>query len=289
MAAPGSELSTYAWLGERSGLGELPGVDFEAMSLSAPYRIPDRLLASKAALEDALFARGPDPFGRATTVTPYDLTNTCFEGAMVNNPKAQRGPSKEKRSDRLRERIGRLKARSRGIGQHHELELVPDATGEPAIALHYQRRPIDASALTPPGVYCLRSSETDRDAEKPWRTYSMLTDLEAVFRSLESERGLRPVFHHKEERADGPLFITVLAYRFVRILRRHPGDHDLHANWSTLRQWLGSQVRVTAVFQRPDGHAPHVRKATRPEGQHLDICSALGIDTRPGGIEKLVH
>jgi len=46
MAAPGSELSTYAWLGERSGLGDLLGADFEAMSLSALYRISDRLLAS---------------------------------------------------------------------------------------------------------------------------------------------------------------------------------------------------------------------------------------------------
>jgi hypothetical protein len=32
-----------------------------------------------------------------------------------------------------------------------------------------------------------------------------------------------------------------------------------------------------------------VRKATRPEGQHLAICRALGIDTQPGGIEKLVY
>ena len=55
MAAPCSELSTYGWLGERSGLGELLGVDFEAMWLSALYRISDRLLASKAALEQTLF------------------------------------------------------------------------------------------------------------------------------------------------------------------------------------------------------------------------------------------
>ena len=33
------------------------------------------------------------------------------------------------------------------------------------------------------------------------------------------------------------------------------------------------------MFQRPDGHALHVRKATRPEGRHLDICQALGIDS----------
>jgi hypothetical protein len=110
-----------------------------------------------------------------------------------------------------------------------------------------------------------------------------------VFRSLKSELGLRPVFRHKEARADGHLFITVLAYQFVQILRRHLLDHGIHANWSTLRRWLSSKVRVTAVFQRPNGRALPVRKATRPDGQHLAICQALGIDTQLGGIEKLVY
>ena len=164
-------------------------------------------------------------------------------------------PRTTMRLDHLWERIGRRKAQSRGIGQHYAIELVPDATGTQAIALHYRRQPVAGSALTHPGVYCLRSSETDWDAETLWRTYSMLTDLEAVFRSLKSELGLRPVFHHKEAGVDGHLFITVLAYQFVQILRRTLQDHGIQANWTTLRQWLSSQVRVTAVFQRPDGHA----------------------------------
>lgn len=94
MAAPASELSTYAWLGERSGLGELLGVDFEAMSLSALYHISDRLLASKAALEEALFGRVQDLFGFTTTITLYELTNTYFEGETAINLTAQRGHSK---------------------------------------------------------------------------------------------------------------------------------------------------------------------------------------------------
>jgi hypothetical protein len=212
-----------------------------------------------------------------------------FEAELDKIAAGLHKPRTTKRLDRLWERIGRLKAQSRGIGQHYAIELVPDATGTQAVALHYQRQPVAGSALTHPGVYCLRSSETDWDAQTLWRTYSMLTDLEAVFRSLKSELGLRPVFHHKEERADGHLFITVLAYQFVQILRRTLQDHGIQANWATLRQWLSSQVRVTAVFQRPDGHALHVRKATRPEGQHLAICQALGLDTQPGGIEKLIH
>ena len=99
MAAPASERATHTWLGERSGLGELLDVDYEAMGLSALYRASDRLLTHKTALEAALFQRVNDLFGLSTTVTLYDLTNTYFEGEMAENVKAQRGHSKEKRTD----------------------------------------------------------------------------------------------------------------------------------------------------------------------------------------------
>ena len=73
--------------------------------------------------------------------------------------------------------------------------------------------------MTHPGVYCLRSSETDWDEATLWRTYLTLTDLEAVFRSLKSELGLRPIYNHKPIRADGHLFITVIAYQLVQVIR----------------------------------------------------------------------
>ena len=44
---------------------------------------------------------------------------------------------------------------------------------------------------THPGVYCLRSNQTEWDATTLWRTYTLLTDLEAVFRCLKSELGLQ--------------------------------------------------------------------------------------------------
>ena len=49
------------------------------------------------------------------------------------------------------------------------------------------------------------SPETNWDEATLWRTYFTLTDLEAVFRSLKSELGLRPIYHHKPIRADGHL------------------------------------------------------------------------------------
>ena len=81
--------------------------------------------------------------------------------------------------------------------------------------MSWELRPVAGSKLTHPGVYCLRSNQTDWDAETMWRSYIMLTDLEAVFRSLKSELGLRPIFHQKQRRSNAHLFITVLAYQLV--------------------------------------------------------------------------
>ena len=99
IAAPASELATWTWLRERSGLGELLDCDFETMGLSALYRANDRLLQHRKALETKLFHRAMGLFGQQPTVTLVDLTNTYFEGAAKAQPKAHRGRSKEQRSD----------------------------------------------------------------------------------------------------------------------------------------------------------------------------------------------
>jgi hypothetical protein len=106
--------------------------------------------------------------------------------------------------------------------------------------------------LTHPGVYCLRTNETHWDEATLWETYTMLTDLEAVFRSLKSELGLRPIFHSKERRTDGHLFISVLAYQFVQCIRRRLKAAGIHQSWAGLRQTLSVQQRVTATFRQRD-------------------------------------
>ena len=65
-------------------------------------------------------------------------------------------------------------------------------------------------APTHPGVDWLLVHRTDWHPKRVWRTYTMLTDLAAVFRSRNSELGLHSPYRHKEKRFDGHLFITVL-------------------------------------------------------------------------------
>ena len=99
LARPGSERATWGWLRRRSGLGELLDFDFETLSLMQLYRASDALMKHRQAIETHLFTRAMGLFDLQPTVTLFDLTNTFFEGAASRQPKAQRGHSKDKRSD----------------------------------------------------------------------------------------------------------------------------------------------------------------------------------------------
>jgi transposase len=443
MACPGSELSTWRWLRERSAFGELVDMDFEGVPLMRLYRASDYLVKKRDLIETALFKNISDLFALPTTVTLYDLTNTYFEGEAACNAKAKRGRSKEKRSDcplvtlglvldgsgfirrsrmfdgnisegttleemltgldapkgamvimdrgiateanilwlkdhgyrylvvsreqgrrfdtdqatatttssdetiqlqrllsddgkevrlycysekrqekessmtnrfserfeqgltklsegltkphgiknrdKLLEKIGRLKEKSHGISQHYTITVSSDDIGKNATTITWEKKPVEGTILTHPGVYCLRSNETGWDEATLWQTYTMLTDLEAVFRSLKSELGLRPVFHHKEERTEGHLFITVLAYQAVQALRKKLKEHGVKHSWTRLKELFSGQQRITNTFRQRDGKTLNIRKTTVAEKALDDIYRQLGISNRPGGVQKLVN
>ena len=213
---------------------------------------------------------------------------TRFEAALTKLNDGLARPRAHKRLAQVWQRIGRLKARHTRAAKHYQIDVTADETGNQAVAVTWTRRPQDGSMATHPGVYCLRSSETDWDEDALWRTYTTLTDVEAVFRSLKSELGLRPIYHHKPRRADGHLLLTVIAYQLVQVIRTRLRKHGEHASWSTLRRILEGQQRVTATFRRPDGRTLHVRTTTQAEPEQRAIYDALGVDPQPGGVRKTI-
>ncbi len=98
LVSPGSEVHTWKWAEYRSALYELTGRALRA-SLNSMYRAGDRLFDCKDALESHLAERERDLFDLPERICLFDLTNTYVEGQAAANPKANRGHSKEKRSD----------------------------------------------------------------------------------------------------------------------------------------------------------------------------------------------
>ena len=173
--------------------------------------------------------------------------------------------------------------------QHYDIELDTDESGERATAVRFTRRALPGSMMTHPGVYCLpqQSNRMGRSHPvahllHPHRPRGGVSLAEIRTRSTPD---LSP---HKPIRADGHLFITVIAYQLVQVIRTRLRQGGENASWTTLRRIVEGQQRITATFQRADGATLHVRKATRAEPPQQAIYDALGIGPAPGGIRKTV-
>ena len=97
-------------------------------------------------IEQTLFSRITDLFGFSTTITLYDLTNTYFEGELNAINAGLQRPRTEKNPNKLSERIGRLKGKHHGIGQHYHIELQTDESGEKVISLTWQKQVVAGSS-----------------------------------------------------------------------------------------------------------------------------------------------
>jgi len=193
-----------------------------------------------------------------------------------------------KNYEKVLERLGRIKEKYARAAQHYEVTVAPDDEGDKAISISWKRVEKTNSQATHPGVYCLRTNLTDWNEETLWRTYTMLTDLESVFRSLKSELGLRPIYHRKEERVNGHIFITLIAYHLVQTLRYQLKAEHINDSWQTIRRTMENQQRITVILRREDGKTIHLRKATNAEPQQSVIYKALEISAQPGGVKKTV-
>lgn len=455
MAHPGSELATYSWLQNQSGLGELIDCDFEDMNQYRFYQASDLLLKNKKAIEAHLYQKEKSVFQFEETITLYDLTNTYFEGSGKYNELAAHGRSKEKRTDcplvtlglvldasgfpkksevfagnvsepatleqmikklyekhlhphgqqelfpqdkptvvldagiatednitwltehnyryivvsrkrkrefceqeavvikstdectisahkkineetgetelychstrreekeqaildlsstrfeeelkklhaglhkkgctkkydKVIEKLGRLKEKFSRSAQHYKVSVKKDEATGNASKVTWTRENKQNTQASHPGVYCLRTNHTQLDESTLWHTYTMLTDLEAVFRSLKSELGLRPVHHQITRRVTGHLFITLLAYHLVHSIRYRLKQHDIHSSWDGLKRQLEGQIRSTTSMKCESGEILHIRKSTAPEPRQKRIYDALRLQRSPGKLVRKI-
>jgi len=96
---PASELETARWIQENSSVCEVTSYDIDKITKDKLYKISKKLYSEKDLLEQHLSVRTNELFDIQDKIMLYDLTNTYFEGRMLDSKIAKFGRSKEKRSD----------------------------------------------------------------------------------------------------------------------------------------------------------------------------------------------
>ncbi len=185
-----------------------------------------------------------------------------------------------KQFTKVMEKLGRLKERYRRVHRQYDIEVESGEKGR-ASAVRWRRNALHAERDRQAGIYVLRTSHVEWDLETVVRTYWKLTELEATFRSLKSEIGLRPVWHSKTSRIAAHLFIAVLAYHAVHLLRTRLAAHGLHDRWSTIRDKLAGWVRLTSTIREVDGNRIVIRQDAQPDAEARVIAQAAGLTVDP--------
>jgi transposase len=207
-----------------------------------------------------------------------------FEEELAKTQAALSKKHGTKRYEKVVEKIGRFKERFKRVARRFEIEIAWDEKTNFATKIAWHRKEQDDRS----GFYCLRSNRLDFKEQALFDIFSMLTDIEDAFRSMKSELGLRPVYHQKERRVDGHLFITILAYHVLHTIRFKLGKLGMTQSWSTIRKGLSTHMRITTTMKRDDGKMIHIRKSTRPEPFHVQIYDAMNLPHRPGKTIKTV-
>jgi len=74
------------------------------------------------------------------------------------------------------------------------------------------------------GHYLLRTNLIGEKPEVLWDRYVQLTQVEAAFKCLKSELGIRPIHHQNERRVEAHIFVAFLAYCLSVTLKRKLRD-----------------------------------------------------------------
>jgi transposase len=211
--------------------------------------------------------------------------------------KAKDHAIRETHEQRLRKDLERLKARIEK-GQLIQPEKIHQAIGRlqeryPRVARYYridydaeqkrlaweEDRDKKTIVAKLDGGYVLKTDRQDLTADEIWRTYILLTRVEAAFRAMKSPLMERPIFHHLERRTQTHIFLCVLAYHLLVAMEKRFLDRGVHTSWWTLRQQLSTHQVVTVVLPTKDGRILKIRKGTTPEPIHREIYATLKIPT----------
>jgi len=178
-----------------------------------------------------------------------------------------------KKAAKIYESIGRLRERYPRVGRYYEIEF-----DEVAKKLRWsQDDEKKRRAEQVDGSYVLRTSRKDLGDDEIWRTYMLLTRVEAAFRDLKSPLAMRPIHHQLAHRTEAHVFVCILAYHLLVSIERLLQRSGITRSWESIRKMVSTHQVVSGIVRARDGRAVEIRRDTKTTPEQRAIYDALQI------------
>ena len=141
------------------------------------------------------------------------------------------------------------------------------------------------------GCYLLRTNLQDHSPEFLWKTYIGLTQIEDCFRTTKHDFGLRPIFHHKEQRTQSHILVCFLALVMWRTLQQWMSDSGLGMAPRKLLEEMAEVHSMDIVLPTRAGAPLRLRAVSKPEPHLAILLQHLGLPlpNRPKQIQNVVQ
>ena len=125
------------------------------------------------------------------------------------------------------------------------------------------------------GIYMLRTNLTEKDPVKLWEQYIQLTEVEAAFRTLKSDIGLRPIYHWVEPRVEAHVMIAFMGYAMWVCLKWKLKSLASSLSPRQMIELFRSVQLVEVWFDTVDGRQICLPRITTPEPEHQVILDQM--------------
>ena len=131
------------------------------------------------------------------------------------------------------------------------------------------------------GAYLLRTTLPPDSPQTLWEHYMVLVEIEAAFRCLKSDLGIRPVYHQLEHRVEAHIFVAFLGYCLLATLRNLLKPHAPGLTAPAVLQTMATIQMVDVCLPTTDGRWLVMPRHTQPEAEHEMILDRLGLTLPP--------
>jgi transposase len=197
---------------------------------------------------------------------------------------------------RAERRVGRLFCQFSRAAHLFEVNVsehaAPDAKGKKRLTIVVRRKAeLEEWAARADGCYLLRTNLRDKSAEELWRTYIGLTQIEDSFRIAKHDLGLRPIFHHKEERTQAHILVCFLSLVLWRTLQQWMESSGLGNAPRKLLEEMREVRSLDVVLPTGAGQNVRLRTVSRPEPHLAILLERLDfpLPNRPKQIQNVVE
>lgn len=190
-----------------------------------------------------------------------------------NALKARIEKGRLKKSDIIERNIGRLQKKHPRVNRYY---TITHEKGSLKLDRKEEKFELTGELC---GDYVLKTDKT-LGAIEIWKLYMTLLKAEAGFQMLKSSLGLRPNFHQLEERVEGHIFISILAYHLLCWIRERFEQSGDTRQWNTIRRLLRTHSVVTIRLPKQSGEIISIRKPSLPDAEQERVYQILGIDWR---------